>query len=132
MSKMNEIVCMSCHNCLPDDLSSCPDCGSEIVLEGDSKNVIDRLQPNCLIHRYEGSDLLEPAVILKETKVNCKVATKLKEYAKPVTVPKVKVYTFDPKTLGAIQALRNERTATIHRYDQLIQVHWQNLKLYQE
>lgn len=96
---MNEIVCMSCHNCLSADLSACPGCGSEIVLDGDSKNVIDRLQPNCLIHRYEGSDLLEPAVILKETKANCKVATRLKEYSKPITVPKVKVYTFDQKIL---------------------------------
>lgn len=125
---MNDIVCMSCHNCLPANLSACPGCGNEIILDGDNKNVIDRLQPNCLIHRYEGSDLLEPAVILKETKTNCKVATKLKDYSKPLTVPKIKVYTFDPKILGAIQALRNERTATMYRYDQLIQAHWQNLK----
>ena len=125
---MNEVVCMSCHNCLPDDLSACPGCGSAIILTGESRNVINRLQPNCLIHRYEGSDLLEPAVILKETKLNCKVATRLKEYAKPVTIPKSKVYAFDQKILGTIQALRNERSATIHRYDQLIQAHWQNLK----
>ncbi|MDF2569588.1 MAG: hypothetical protein K0R55_1192 [Sporomusa sp.] len=125
---MDDIVCMSCHNCLPSNLSSCPGCGSELILAGDNKNVIDQLQPNCLIHRYEGSDLLEPAVILKEAKTNCKVATKLKEYAKPLTVPKVKVYTFDQKILGAVQALRNERTATMYRYDQLIQSHWRNLK----
>lgn len=128
---MNEIVCMSCHNCLPADLAACPGCGSNLVLDGDGKNVIDRLQPNCLIHRYEGSDLLEPAVIIKETKANCKVATKLKEFAKPVTVPKSKVYAFDQKVLGAIQALRNERTATMYRYDQQIQNHWQSLKEYQ-
>jgi len=127
---MNEIVCMSCHNYLPADLAACPDCGSELILDGDKKNVIDRLQPNCLIHRYEGSDLLEPAVLIKETKANCKVATKLKEYSKPLTLPKAKVYTFDQKILGAIQALRNERTATMYRYDQLIQAHWQSLKPY--
>ncbi len=125
---MNEIVCSSCYQCLPADLAACPGCGSQLVHEGDNKNVIDRLQPNCLIHRYEGSDLLEPAVIIKETKANCKVATKLKEYIKPVTIPKSKVFAFDQKILGAIQALRNERTATMHRYDQLIQAHWQNLK----
>ncbi len=128
---MSEIVCMSCHSYLPTDLAACPGCGSELVLEGDSKNVIDRLQPNCLIHRYEGSDLLEPAVVLKETKANCKVATKLKEYAKPVTIPKSKVYAFDQKVLGTIQSLRNERTATMYRYDQLIQTHWQSLKQYE-
>ncbi|WP_425059556.1 hypothetical protein SCACP_01480 [Sporomusa carbonis] len=128
---MDEVVCMSCHNCLPTTLSSCPNCGGEIILEGDKKNVIDHLQPNCLIHRYEGSDLLEPAVIIRETKVNCKVATKLKEYSKPLTVPKAKVYSFDQKTLAAIQALRNERTATMYRYDQLIQAHWNNLKPYE-
>lgn len=128
---MSEIVCMSCHSYLPVDLAACPSCGSEIILGGDNKNVIDRLQPNCLIHRYEGSDLLEPAVLLKTTKANCKVATKLKEYAKPVTIQKNKVYAFDQKILGAIQALRNERTATMYRYDQLIQAHWQNLKQYE-
>lgn len=127
---MNEIVCMSCHNYLPTDLAVCPGCGSTIILDGEQKNVIDHLQPNCLIHRYEGSDLLEPAVLIKETKANCKVATKLKEYAKPLTLPKGKVYTFDQKILGAIQALRNERTATMYRYDRLIQSHWQNLKPY--
>lgn len=127
---MNEIVCMGCHHYLPDNLTACPGCGGELIFAGDNKNVIDHLQPNCLIHRYEGSDLLEPAVILKETKANCKVATKLKEYAKPLTIPKGKVYSFDQKTLGAIQALRNERTATMYRYDQLIQAHWQNLRQY--
>lgn len=127
---MNNIVCMSCHNCLPADVTACPGCGTEIIYDGEHKNIIDRLQPNCLIHRYEGSDLLEPAVLIKETKANCKVATKLKEYAHPVTLPKNKVYSFDPKVLGSVQALRNERTATMYRYDQLIQSHWQNLKPY--
>lgn len=127
---MNEIVCMQCHHYLPADLSACPSCGSEIILAGEKKNVIDRLQPNCLIHRYEGSDLLEPAVLIKETKANCKVATRLKEYAKPVTLPKNKVYNFDQKILSSVQSLRNERSATMYRFDQMIQSHWQNLKPY--
>ncbi|BBB90807.1 MAG TPA: hypothetical protein PKA28_19070 [Methylomusa anaerophila] len=129
---MNEVVCSSCFSCLPADLGNCPGCGGKVVLEGDNKTVIDRLEPNCLIHRYEGSDLLEPAVLIKEAKSNCKVATRLREFAKPVNVPKVKVYKFDQKILSSIQSLRNERTATIYRYDQLIQSHWQNLKPYHQ
>ncbi len=127
---MDGVVCNTCHTWLPLDLSNCPGCNSNIVLDGESKNVIDRIQPNCLIHRYEGSDLLESAVVIKEGKANIKVATKLKEYAKPVTIPKQKVFTFNQNLLSSIQALRNERTATINRFDRLIQSHWQNLKPY--
>lgn len=126
---MEGVVCANCHSWLV-NLGSCPSCGGEIVLDGEGKNVIDRLQPDCLIHRYEGSDMLEPAVIIKEGKTNIKAATKLKEYSHPVTVPKHKVFFFDASALGAIQALRNERTATIMRYDQMIQSHWQRLKPY--
>lgn len=127
---MDGVICANCHTWLTTDIESCPGCGSGVVLEGETKSVIDRLQPNCLIHRYAGSDLLEPAVLIKEGKVNVKVATKLREYANPVTVPKNKVYAFNQDTLSTIQALRNERTATIMRYDQLIQSHWKNLKPY--
>jgi hypothetical protein len=112
------------------DAGNCPGCGQNVVLEGEGKNIIDRIQPDCLLHRYEGSDLLEPAVIIKEGKTNIKAATRLKEYATPVTVPKQKVYAFDQSALSAIQALRNERTATIMRYDRQIQSHWQHLKPY--
>lgn len=127
---MDGVVCANCHTWLTADIETCPGCGNGIVLEGESKTIIDRLQPDCLIHRYTGSDLLEPAVFIKEGKVNAKVATKLKEYSNPVTVPKSKVYSFNQDTLSAIQALRNERTATIVRYDQLIESHWKNLKPY--
>lgn len=127
---MDGVICANCHAWLTADLGSCPGCGSDLVFEGESKTIIDRLQPNCLIHRYDGSDLLEPAVVIKEGKVNAKVATKLKEYANPVTVPKSKVYAFNQETLSAIQALRNERTATIMRYDQLIKSHWKKLRPY--
>ncbi|MEN6414694.1 MAG: hypothetical protein ABFC84_18305 [Veillonellales bacterium] len=127
---MNGVVCSHCHTWLTADLSSCPGCGGDIVLDGEGKNVVDRIQPDCLIHRYAGSDLLEPAVLIKEGKTNVKVATKLKEYASPITVPKQKVYSFNQDLLSSIQSLRNERTATIMRYDQLIQSHWQNLKPY--
>lgn len=128
---MNGVICASCHTCLTLDLGQCPNCNTEICLDGENKNIIDRLQPNCLIYRYDGSDILEPAVIIKESKVNIKVATKLQEYTKPIVISKENVYAFNQTILSSIQALRNERTATIMRYDQLIQSHWQNLQPYQ-
>lgn len=127
---MDGVICASCHSWLTAENGSCPGCGSNVIFEGENKSVIDRLQPNCLIHRYEGSDMLEPAVLIKEGKTNVKVATKLKEYASPVTVPKHKVYSFNQDILSSIQSLRNERTATIMRFDQLIQSHWKSLKPY--
>lgn len=127
---MDGIVCTECHSFLTTDLSNCPGCGTAIILSGEAKNIIDQLQPNCLIHRYEGSDLLEPAFIIKAAKKNVKVATKLKDYARPIVVDKAKVYSFNQNVLSSIQALRNERTATMRRYDQLIETHWKNLKPY--
>ncbi len=129
---MEGIVCANCYSWLNPDAPFCPGCGDPVVLDGAAKNVIDRLEPDCLIHRYEGSDMLEPAVVIKEGKTNIKAATRLKEYAKPVTVPKSKVYAFDQSILGSIQALRNERTATVRRYDQLIQSQWSQLKPYKQ
>ena len=127
---MEGFVCKNCNSWLSSPIANCPGCGTELITAGDAKNIIDQLHPNCLIHRYEGSDLLEPAVLLKEGKTNVKVATRLIEYQKPVTVPKTKVFGFDPAVFSSIQALRNERTATIKRYDQLIGSHWQRLKPY--
>jgi hypothetical protein len=127
---MEGVVCGHCHSWLPVNAAACPGCGGDVVLDGDGKNVIDRLQPDCLIHRYEGSDMLEPAVVIKEGKANIKAATRLKEYSHPVTVPKEKVYAFDQTILGSIQALRNERTATMMRFDRQIGSHWKHLKPY--
>ena len=127
---MTGFICTACHTWQTMESLVCPGCGVAIVAAGDGKNVIDRLVADCLIHRYEGSDMLEPAAVVKEGKTNLKVATKLMEYAKPVTVPKRKAYRFDPTLLGSIQALRNERTATINRYDLMIQQHWKNLQPY--
>lgn len=129
---MNGVICAECHTWLTSDMTNCPSCNTTIFLDGDNKNIIDRLQPNCLIYRYEGSDILEPAVVLKENKVNLRVATKLQEYTAPIVVSKQNVYAFDQHILSSIQALRNERTATIMRYDQLIQSHWQELQRYQQ
>ncbi|MDR1701715.1 MAG: hypothetical protein LBR56_02945 [Sporomusaceae bacterium] len=128
---MSEIICAVCFQSVPPEVAVCPECGSEIILEGEAKNVIDHIEPNCLIHRYDGSDMLEAAFLLKEAKVNYKVATKLKEYTKPLSVPRDKVFKFDNKIFGAIQALRNERSATMHRYDLMIKNHWNKLKPYQ-
>lgn len=125
---MEGVVCAKCFSYLSSISNICPECGQELVVDGTEKTVIDRISPDCLIHRYEGSDLLEPAIIIKEGKVNYKVATKLKEYQHPIVIPKNKVFMFDHTVLSTIQALRNERTATIYRYDQLIQTHWQQLK----
>lgn len=122
------MICGNCYCWLDNSQTSCPKCGAALILEGTDKNIIDRIEPNCLIHRYDGSDMLEPAAVIKEGKVNIKVATKLKEYASPVTVPKTKVYSFDHHLFSSIQALRNERTAVINRYDKRIQNYWQRLK----
>ena len=128
---MNEMICAHCHTWLTPDLTHCSNCNTGIFFDGENKNIIDRIQPNCLIYRYSGSDILEPAVIIKKSKTNLRVATKLKEYSAPIVIPKHNVYVFNQPILSSIQALRNERTATIMRYDQLIQSHWQNLEPYQ-
>ena len=127
---MEGIVCSICHSWLTAATDSCPSCSMPLILSGENKTVIDRLEANCLIHRYDGSDLLEPATIIKEGKTNLKVATKLREYPHPVTVPKHKVYHFDSQVLSTIQALRSERTTAITRYDDLIKSHWQKLQPY--
>lgn len=127
---MDGIVCSGCHVWFTPGSLACPGCGAEAVLEGEHKSVIDRIEPQCLIHRYDGSDMLETAAVVKAGKRNLKVATRLQEYAKPVTVPKEKTYHFDSEVLCAIQALRNERTAAINRYDAQIGLHWKKLRPY--
>ena len=127
---MEGIVCSICHSWLTAATDSCPSCSMPLILSGENKTVIDRLEANCLIHRYNGSDLLEPAIVIKEGKTNLKVATKLREYPHPVTVPKHKVYHFDSQVLSAIQARRTERTAAIACYDDLIKSHWPKLQPY--
>ena len=127
---MSEIVCVSCHACFPHGASECPSCHTALIYTGDDANVITTLEPNCLVHRMRGSDRLEPAVLLNEGRTNVKVATRLAEYARPLTVPKSETYTFTPDLLAHIQALRNERTAAMHRYDAQIAVYWRSLVPY--
>lgn len=125
---MDGVVCTKCNSYFPITTASCPGCGMDVVLDGDAKSVIDRIQPNCLVHRYDGSDLLEPAVVLKAGKSNYKIALRLQDYAKPVTVPKQKVFLFNQNILSSIQSLRNERTASVMRFEQLIGSHWNQLR----
>lgn len=89
---------------------------------------MDDFTPNCLVYRYAGSDLLEPAIIVKEGKKNFHVATRPQELARPVAVPKNHVYAWDEEIYGAIAALRAQRKDTITRYDALIQEKWQYLR----
>ncbi|KYZ76887.1 hypothetical protein AXX12_18455 [Anaerosporomusa subterranea] len=125
---MDGVVCSKCNSYLPITTASCPGCGSGIVLKGTMKNVIDQMVPNCLVHRYDGSDLLEPAVVLKSGRSNYKVALKLQDYAKPVTVPKHKVYTYNQGLLSSVQSLRSERTASVMRFEQQIGSQWNQLQ----
>ncbi len=123
-------VCQNCLSYFNEINQYCQHCHSSLVYEGEGKNIIDHLNPDCLIHRYNGSDMLEPAVLLKPGKVNAKVATTLAEYAKPIVVPKNKIYTFQHDIFCAIQSVRSERAATMKRYDYMIENHWQKLTPY--
>jgi hypothetical protein len=123
-------VCPNCLSYFTEVKQHCQHCNNDLVYEGRDKNIIDCLNPDCLIHRYDGSDMLEPAVLLKSGKVNAKVATKLVEYAKPIVVPKHKIYAFQDDVFSAIQSVRSERSTTMKHYDQLIASHWQKLKPY--
>lgn len=89
---------------------------------------MDGFIPNCLVYRYAGSDLLEPAIIVKKGKKNFHVATRPEELARPVAVPKHNVYALDQEIYDAITALRTQRKETITRYDALIQEKWQYLR----
>lgn len=125
---MDGIVCAKCSHFVPVTAVSCPDCGSAFIRSGAEKNVIDRIIPNCLIHRYDGSDLLEPGIVLKAGRSNYKVALKLSDYAKPVTVPKHKVYTYNQELLSAVQQLRSQRAASSLEFERQIGSHWNRLQ----
>lgn len=125
-----EFVCQSCKAYLRSPELACPHCHTALIYDGPEKNIIDELEPNCLIHRYPGSDLLEPAQIIKEGKVNMKVAVKLKDLQKPIAVPKSEVYSLDQTVLSAINALRSERRETMDRFDDRIGEHWSRLSAY--
>lgn len=128
---MLEFICDSCKAYVNSPAAICPQCQTKLIFDGAEKNIITDLVPNCLIHRYQGSDLLEPAVIVKEGKTNVKAAVKLKDLAKPLIVPKQEVFAMNPGLLTSITALRNERRETMDHYDYLIGVYWSQLTPYQ-
>lgn len=127
---MNEVVCPVCHAYLDNMPIVCPACTHPLVYTGDERNVIISFKPNLLIHRYRGSDLLEMAVLIKEGRTNCKVATQLREYARPLTVKKSEVYTLDKTLLAAIESLRQERYDTMQQYDKKMADYWHRLTPY--
>lgn len=132
VSKLLEFICNSCQGYVNQPLSHCPYCQTPLIFAGQDKNVTDSLTPNCLIHRYQGSDLLEPALLLKEGKTNMKVAVKLKDVVKPITVPKVEVFKNDDNVLNEINRLRLERKLQMEKYDETISDYWQKLQNYTE
>lgn len=128
---MFEFICDSCKTYVNSPTDICPQCQIKLIFDGTGKNITTALEPNCLIHRYQGSDLLEPARIVKEGKTNVKVAVKLKDLVKPLIIPKQEVFALNPALLTSITALRNERRETMDHYDYLIGEYWEQLDPYQ-
>jgi hypothetical protein len=125
---MDIVICENCFS--PNTITQCcTQCGVPFVLEGESKNVIDHFVPTCLVHRYEGSDMLEPAAIVKEGKRYYHIATRLMEYAHPTKVAKEKVFHFDPHLLEQVNALRQERREYIDELDARMAQVWSNLQV---
>lgn len=127
---MKEAVCSFCHAYFTTAPLLCPQCAHPLVYTGDNANVITTLSPTCLIHRYRGSDRLEPAVILSEGRTKLKVAVRLRDYSRPLTVPKAETYAFDQTLFDRIESLRQERTRAMQRYDETIAALWQTLTPY--
>lgn len=127
---MSEFICNHCSTYINGDETHCPQCGAAFIFSGDEKNITDSLEPNCLVYRYDGSDLLETAVIVKQGKVNVKAATRLKELAKPVTIAKNRIYAYNPDIWAAINDLRAQRKTAMQEYDALISKQWEKLTPY--
>ena len=125
---LSEFICNACLHYIETATKQCPHCQTELIFSGDQKNITDELIPNCLIHRYDGSDLLEKGRMIKEGKVNNKVVLKLKDFTRPLSIPKNKIYAFDPSILSSIDALRQERKEVMEHYDFLIGEYWDRLE----
>lgn len=125
---MNILVCQNCFSPNTTDACSCTKCGSMFETEGTRKNIIDTFEPTCLIHRYEGSDLLEPAAIVKEGKRYLYVATQLLEYAHPTKVPKERVFKYNPDLLSNVDQLRKERRNYVEAVDSRMAELWSQLQ----
>lgn len=123
---MHILICQSCFS--PNSASACcTQCGTMFVTEGEAKNVIDTFEPTCLVHRYEGSDLLEPATVVKEGKRYLYVATQLLEYAHPTKVPKERVFTYNQALLNDVNHLRKERRDYVDAIDVRMAELWSQL-----
>lgn len=127
---MLEFICNSCQGYADRPVSHCPHCQTPLILAGPEKNITDSIKPDCLVHRYQGSDLLEPALVLKEGKINMKVAVKLKDLAKPLTVPKAEVFRNNDAVFQAITALRRQRKEQMEEFDKAIAAYWKKLQNY--
>ena len=130
VSKLLEFICNSCNTYFNYAETKCPNCQTTFIFNGNEKNITDSLSPNCLVHRYQGSDLLEIAMVLKEGKTNMKIAITLKDLLKPITVPKSEVFKVDKKILSAITKLRAQRKARMEKYDEDIAAYWNKLQIY--
>lgn len=119
-----------CQNCFSPNAAAtcCTQCGSMFMTEGTNKNVIDTFIPTCLVHRYEGSDLLEPATVVKEGKRYLYVATQLLEYAHPTKVPKERVFKYDQALLDDVNQLRKDRKDYVTTIDTRMAALWSQLK----
>lgn len=127
---MLEFICNACGNYSTGSAGTCPHCHTALIFSGIEKNITDVIQSDCLIHRYQGSDLLEPAKLIKAGKSNMKVAVKLKDMAKPLTVPKTEVFFLDESILSSVNQLRDERKILMKDYDERIASQWQQLQPY--
>lgn len=124
---MNIVICRNCLS--PNAPSShCTQCGTTFITEGGNKNIIDKFEPTCLVHRYEGSDLLEPAAVVKEGKRYFYVATQLLEYARPAKVPKTRVFNFNQALLDSVNQLRKERKEYVATIDARMAALWTQLE----
>lgn len=127
VSELFALICNSCKKEFHSFSAACPHCQTTIILEGAGKNISETFVPDCLIHRYRGSDLLEPAVVLKKGKTNLKIAIRAKDLAKPITVPKDAVFQYDETIFRSVCALRDDRCETMRRYDAEIGAYWNKL-----
>lgn len=124
---MDILICQNCFS--PNTTSTCcTQCGSMFVTEGPEKNVFDTFKPTCLVHRYEGSDLLEPAAIVKEGKRYLYVATALLEYARPTKVPKERVFKYNQALFENVTNLRQERRNYVAAMDTRMAGLWSQLE----
>jgi len=124
---MDIVICKQCY--MPNTVSPCClECGTPFVMEGEEKNIIDQLVPTCLVHRYDGSDMLESAAIVKEGKRYYHVATKLIEYAHPAKIPKNRVFQLNEGLLAQINQLRQERRDYINTIDAQMAQLWTGLQ----